>query len=95
MAGPLAASLRPAGIGTATCVIGCLGWWQSAQGGTDIDLSMARSSVLRAMLRVRGNRSSLLAALLAHWSEQQLAIPAACRPAQCSERGGKGAKGPA
>jgi hypothetical protein len=47
------------------------------------------------MLRVRGNRSSLLAALLAHWSEQQLAIPAACRPAQCSERGGKGAKGPA
>jgi hypothetical protein len=30
------------------------------------------------MIRLRGDRSSLLAALLAHWSEQQLAIPAAC-----------------
>ncbi|MCP9883028.1 hypothetical protein KBY65_11165 [Cyanobium sp. Alchichica 3B3-8F6] len=29
------------------------------------------------MLRFRGDRSTLLAALLAHWSEQQLAIPAA------------------
>jgi hypothetical protein len=47
------------------------------------------------MLRLRGDRSSLLAALLAHWSEQQLAIPPACLPAQCSERGGKGAKDPA
>jgi hypothetical protein len=28
------------------------------------------------MLRLRGDRSSLLAALLAHWSEQQLALPA-------------------
>jgi hypothetical protein len=30
------------------------------------------------MIRLRGDRSSLLAPLLAHWSEQQLAIPAAC-----------------
>jgi hypothetical protein len=29
------------------------------------------------MLRFRGDRSTLLAALVAHWSEQQLAIPAA------------------
>ncbi|MFY8149491.1 MAG: hypothetical protein ACOVNL_09800 [Prochlorococcaceae cyanobacterium] len=27
------------------------------------------------MLRVRGDRTSLLAALLAHWSEQQLQLP--------------------
>jgi hypothetical protein len=44
------------------------------------------------MLRVRGNRSSLLAALLAHWSEQQLAIPAACLSSRCSDRRAKAAK---
>lgn len=32
------------------------------------------------MLRVHGDRRSLLAALIAHWSEQQLQLPAGSRP---------------
>lgn len=36
------------------------------------------------MFRLRGDRSSLLAALLADWCEQQLAIPAAPRPASAN-----------
>jgi hypothetical protein len=31
------------------------------------------------MLRIRGDRTSLLAALAAHWAETQLAIPLAVR----------------
>lgn len=31
------------------------------------------------MIRLRGDRGSLLAALLAHWSEQQLTLPAPSR----------------
>ena len=37
------------------------------------------SPATSAMLRIRGDRSSLLAALAAHWSESQLAIPLAVR----------------
>ena len=32
------------------------------------------------MLRIHGDRSSLLAALAAHWAEQQLQIPPRLRP---------------
>jgi len=32
-----------------------------------------------SMIRLRGDRGSLLAALLTHWSEQQLALPAPSR----------------
>ena len=32
------------------------------------------------MLRIHGNRDSLLAALTAHWAEQQLQIPTSLRP---------------
>ncbi len=32
------------------------------------------------MLRIHGDRSSLLAALTAHWAEQQLQIPQPLRP---------------
>jgi hypothetical protein len=32
------------------------------------------------MIRLRGDRSSLLAALLAHWSEEQLALPSTTHP---------------
>jgi hypothetical protein len=32
------------------------------------------------MLRIHGDRSSLLAALTAHWAVQQLQIPQALRP---------------
>jgi hypothetical protein len=32
------------------------------------------------MIRMRGDRVSLLAALLAHWSEEQLALPAEPHP---------------
>ena len=32
------------------------------------------------MLRIHGDRSSLLAALAAHWAEQQLQIPPSLRP---------------
>lgn len=32
------------------------------------------------MLRLHGNRDSLLAALAAHWAEQQLQIPPRLRP---------------
>jgi hypothetical protein len=33
------------------------------------------------MLRIHGDRDSLLAALAAHWAEQQLQIPQPLRPA--------------
>ncbi|WP_411870251.1 hypothetical protein [Vulcanococcus limneticus] len=33
------------------------------------------------MLRIHGNRDSLLAALAAHWADQQLQIPKPLRPA--------------
>jgi hypothetical protein len=33
------------------------------------------------MLRIHGDRDSLLAALTAHWADQQLQIPPALRPA--------------
>ncbi|QPN64528.1 hypothetical protein [Synechococcus sp. CBW1004] len=32
------------------------------------------------MLRIHGDRNSLLAALTAHWAEQQLQIPQPLRP---------------
>jgi hypothetical protein len=32
------------------------------------------------MLRIHGDRDSLLAALMAHWADQQLQIPQALRP---------------
>ncbi|MCS5691008.1 hypothetical protein NZK33_03300 [Cyanobium sp. FGCU-6] len=32
------------------------------------------------MLRIHGDRSSLLAALAAHWADQQLQIPATLKP---------------
>ncbi|MEI7667143.1 MAG: hypothetical protein WCI65_13945 [Synechococcaceae cyanobacterium ELA263] len=32
------------------------------------------------MLRIHGDRNSLLAALTAHWADQQLQIPQALRP---------------
>lgn len=32
------------------------------------------------MLRIHGNRDSLLAALAAHWADQQLQIPPTLRP---------------
>ncbi|QVL53868.1 MAG: hypothetical protein KFB97_05950 [Cyanobium sp. M30B3] len=32
------------------------------------------------MIRLRGDRASLLAALLAQWSEHQLALPPSSRP---------------
>jgi hypothetical protein len=32
------------------------------------------------MLRIHGDRNSLLAALTAHWAEQQLQIPQQLRP---------------
>ena len=33
------------------------------------------------MLRIHGDRTGLLAALTAHWAEQQLQIPPVLRPA--------------
>ena len=32
------------------------------------------------MLRIHGDRASLLAALAAHWADQQLQIPTALKP---------------
>jgi hypothetical protein len=32
------------------------------------------------MLRIHGDRDSLLAALAAHWADQQLQIPASLKP---------------
>lgn len=32
------------------------------------------------MLRIHGNRDSLLAALAAHWADQQLQLPPTLRP---------------
>ena len=46
-------------------------WWPEAVG----------SLCPNTMLRIRGDRSSLLAALAAHWVESQLAIPLALRTA--------------
>jgi hypothetical protein len=34
-----------------------------------------------SMLRIQGNRDSLLAALIAHWADQQLQIPPSLRAA--------------
>jgi hypothetical protein len=34
----------------------------------------------QVMLRIHGDRDSLLAALTAHWADQQLQIPQALRP---------------
>jgi len=31
--------------------------------------------ISQAMLRIRGNRDTLLSALIAHWSEQQIGLP--------------------
>lgn len=32
------------------------------------------------MLRIHGNRDTLLAALIAHWADQQLGLPPSLRP---------------
>ncbi|MFM7239259.1 MAG: hypothetical protein ACKOZN_06640 [Cyanobium sp.] len=42
------------------------------------------------MIRLRGDRTSLLAALLAHWSERQLALP----PVPAAGRSARGGNGP-
>jgi hypothetical protein len=44
------------------------------------------------MIRLRGDRASLLAALLAHWCEQQLALPLtrAKRPRLQTTQNGRG-----
>ena len=48
------------------------------------------SPVTSTMLRIRGDRTSLLTALAAHWAESQLAIPLAIR----APRGGAEPLGP-
>jgi hypothetical protein len=40
-----------------------------------------KATLRPAMLRIHGDRTSLLAALTAHWAEQQLQIPPVLRPA--------------
>jgi hypothetical protein len=48
--------------------------------------SLVSSDFEPAMLRIHGDRSSLLAALTAHWAEQQRQIPQPLSPAPGSIR---------
>ncbi len=43
-------------------------------------IRLVGSTFSHVMLRIHGDRTSLLAALTAHWAEQQLQIPQALRP---------------
>ncbi|MFM7753092.1 MAG: hypothetical protein ACKO58_01675 [Cyanobium sp.] len=53
----------------ASCRIDSAGW-----------ISRVASDFCHAMLRIHGDRNSLLAALTAHWADQQLQIPQPLRP---------------
>jgi len=52
-----------------------LGWWNGPG-----PIRLRGSDVIPVMLRVHGDRDSLLATLAAHWADQQLQIPTAFKP---------------
>jgi hypothetical protein len=62
------------------CAIGCAGLSPSALAKWAGQIRLVGSPFSHAMLRIHGDRSSLLAALTAHWADQQLQIPQALRP---------------
>ena len=62
------------------CVIGCAGLSPSAVAKWAGQIRLLSSPFSHAMLRIHGDRSSLLAAPTAHRADQQLQIPQALRP---------------
>ena len=62
------------------CAIGCAALSPSALAKWAGQIRLVGSPFSHAMLRIHGDRSSLLAALTAHWAVQQLQIPQALRP---------------
>jgi hypothetical protein len=62
------------------CAIGCAALSPSALAKWAGQIRLLSSPFSHAMLRIHGDRSSLLAALTAHWADQQLQIPQALRP---------------
>ncbi len=62
------------------CAIGCAGLSPSALAKWAGQIRLVGSPCSHVMLRIHGDRTSLLAALTAHWAEQQLQIPHALRP---------------
>jgi hypothetical protein len=62
------------------CAIGCAALSPSALAKWAGQIRLLSSPFSHAMLRIHGDRDSLLAALAAHWADQQLQIPAALKP---------------
>jgi len=56
------------------CAIGCLPWSPLASRNPEAHRGCG-AVIPSAMLRIHGDRTSLLAALAATWAESQLAIP--------------------
>jgi hypothetical protein len=76
---PLTA-LPPFGdFGSPGCAIRCWLLSLSALLAPSIWIRLDASTSNRFMLRIHGDRDSLLAALLAHWADQQLQIPPSLR----------------
>jgi hypothetical protein len=62
------------------CAIGCAALSPSALANWAGQIRLFGSLFSHAMLRIHGDRDSLLAALAAHWADQQLQIPAVLKP---------------
>ena len=82
---PQSAADRPRHISAAAidgrgCAIGCPALSPSALAKWAGQIRLVGSPFSHAMLRIHGDRDSLLAALAAHWADQQLQIPAALKP---------------
>ena len=63
-----------------SCAIGYLALSPSALVERAGPIRLLGSLFSQVMLRIHGDRASLLAALTAHWADQQLQIPAALKP---------------
>ena len=63
-----------------TCAFGCLSLSLSSMGDQAAQIRLGAAISASAMLRIHGDRDSLLAALAAHWADQQLQIPSMLKP---------------
>ncbi len=64
-----------------SCAFGCVALSPSALVERAAPIRLVGSTFrATAMLRIHGDRNSLLAALAAHWVDQQLQIPAPLKP---------------
>jgi hypothetical protein len=62
------------------CAIGCLPLSLSSMGDQAAQIRLGAAISPSAMLRIHGDRDSLLSALAAHWADQQLQIPPTLKP---------------